>query len=237
MNEPGDSTFAPPPPPPTPPQEPVVEGNPWERRDQLGFGGGLIEALKLFILDPARGFDQTRRQGDFASPLLFAIIIGWIGALIGQIWQFLFQGSMLNWMPPEIRDQMAFYMAGSVFGLIVSIIVYPIFILIGLFIWSAVFHVCLMLVGGLNHSKSGFEGSFRAVSYSTVAQLAQLLPIVGGFISIIWSIVLVTIGGSSLHDTSRGRALAAALIPLFVCCVCFAFGMMLMVGALAGLDQ
>ena len=232
MNEPGDPTTVPP-----LPEAPAAEGNPWEQRDRLGFGGGLVDALKMFFLSPTEAFDRTRRQGDYGSPILFAVIVGWIGALVGQIWQFLFQGSILNMMPPEIRDQMAFYMASSGFGLIVSILVYPVIILIGLFVWSAVLHVCLMIVGGLNQSKSGFEGTLRVVGYSSVAQLAQVVPFVGGMISIVWSIALATIGASSLHDTSRGRALTAVLIPLFVCCVCAVFGMMMMFGAIASLDQ
>lgn len=233
MNEPGDSTFAPPP----LPSDPTAEGNPWEQRDQIGFGAGLVENIKLFALNPAEAFDRTRRQGDFVGPMLFAIIVGWIGALVAQIWQFLFQGSLLSMMPPEIRDQMAFLMAGSGFGLVISIILYPVFIVIGLFLWAAIFHVCLMVVGGLNQSKSGFEGTFRVVSYSGVAQLAQVIPIMGGLIALVWTIVLATIGGSSLHDTSRGRALAAVLIPFFLCCACAVLVAMMMIGAISSFDQ
>lgn len=233
MNEPGDSTPAPPP----IPASAAAEGNPWEQRDRLGFGGGLVDAIKLFTLDPAGAFAATRRQGDFVSPLLFAVIIGWLGALVGQIWQFVFQESMLSYLPPEIRNQIAFFGTGSAIGLIVSMIVWPVLIVVGLFIWAGIFHVCLLMVGGLNQSKSGFEGTFRACGYAHVAQLAQVVPFLGGLITLVWSIFLITIGAATLHDTSRGKALAAALIPLFICCACVVMGAMMLFGAIAGFDQ
>jgi hypothetical protein len=235
MNEPGDPTQV------TPPLPDAGatggrEGNPWEQRDQLGFGGALLEAIKLFATNPSEGFARTRLQGDYVGPMLFAIIIGWFCALISSIWSFLFQGSMLGFLPPEMRDQLALFMAGSAAGLLIQMILWPIFIVIGLFIGSAILHVCLMIVGGLGQSKSGFEGTFRVVSFSSVGQLAQVVPVVGGLLSMVWLVALLTIGGSSLHDTSRGRALAAALIPLVICCLCVFLLAFMVIGAIGSLS-
>ena len=201
-------------------------GNPWERRYELGTGQGFLEALKLFVVSPAEAFGQTRRKGDYASPLLFAIVVGWVGVLIAKIWETLFGMSILSTFPPELRDQLPFLVGGSSFGLVLSLILAPVYILVALFIWSALLHLCLVLVGGLKHSSAGFEGTFRVVSYTTVAQLGSLVPVLGSVITLVWSIVLGVIGITSLHKSTQGQAIAALLIPLALCCLCVVFFLM-----------
>lgn len=217
MIEGGDQQLAPPP----PPGDPEAPGNPWERRDELGYGAGLLESLKLFVVSPSAAYEQTRKRGDFLSPLLFSVIIGWFGAIIGQIWQFLLQGSILNMMPADLREQVAFYMATTPLSLAISMILTPIFLIIGLFLWSLVHHVSLMLVGALGRSESGFEGTFRVNGYAYVVQLAAIVPFLGWLITFVWYVALQTIGASRIHDTTPGRALVGALLPLIVCCLCF----------------
>ena len=106
MNEPGEQPPAPsvpqpmgePPGGPTGP--PGGAGNPWERRGALGMAEGFIQALKLFVTAPTEAFAQTMKRGDYGSPLLFAIIVGWIGVALGQIWETLMGASILSMMPP-----------------------------------------------------------------------------------------------------------------------------------------
>jgi hypothetical protein len=215
------------PPPPDPPVgEDEPQGNPWERRDEVGVSQGFVEALKLFIVSPTEAFGQTRRRGDYASPLLFAIVVGWVGVLIAKIWETLFGMSILSTFPPEVREQLPFLVGGSSFGLVLSLILAPIYILVALFVWSALLHLCLVLVGGLKDSSAGFEGTFRVVSYTTVAQLGSLVPVLGSVITLIWSIILGVIGITSLHKSSQGQAIAALLIPLALCCLCVFFFLM-----------
>ena len=227
------------PPPPSPPLGP--QGNPWERRDTLGFGSAFIEAIKLFVTSPAEAFAQTKRSGDYASPLIFAVLVGWIGMAIGQLWGMLFNASMFSMFPGEMGDQMGAMAATSIGAFIGTLILAPIFVAIGLFIWSGLLHLCVMLVGGLGESTSGFEGTFRVVSYVTVAQFANIIPVVGGLIALVWSIILGVIGLTDLHRTTQGKATAAILIPIAVCCVCamvlgatLAASMMAMLGAQGG---
>lgn len=215
------------PPPPDPPVgEDEPQGNPWERRDEVGVSQGFVEALKLFIVSPTEAFGQTRRRGDYASPLLFAIVVGWVGVLIAKIWETLFGMSILSTFPPEVREQLPFLVGGSSFGLVLSLILAPIYIVVALFVWSALLHLCLVLVGGLKDSSAGFEGTFRVVSYTTVAQLGSLVPVLGSVITLIWSIILGVIGITSLHKSSQGQAIAALLIPLALCCLCVFFFLM-----------
>jgi len=224
MNEPISTTATPPPEPPVGDNE--RQGNPWERRDEMGVSQGFLEALKLFVVSPAEAFNQTRRQGDYGSPLLFAVVLGWAGVLIAKVWETLFGMSVLSAFPPEVRDQLPFLVGGSTFGLVLSLVLAPIYILVALFIWSALLHLCLVLVGGLKDSTAGFEGTFRVVSYATVAQLGSLVPIFGSLITLVWTVVLGVVGITSLHKSSQGQAVAALLIPLVLCCLCIFFFLM-----------
>jgi len=204
-----------------PPSLAGPQGNPWERRAKLGLSEGFIQTLKLFVMAPTEAFAQTLKRGDFGSPLLFAIIVGWIGIAIGQIWETLMGASILSMMPAEVRNYVPF-VPGTAAGFLISVIFAPVYIIIGLFVWSAILHLCLVIVGGLGKSVAGFEGTFRVVSYSTVAQLANLIPVAGGVISLVWSLVLAIVGLQQVHDTSTGKSVAAALIPVVLCCACIA---------------
>jgi hypothetical protein len=214
MTETGELQAPPPPPPPS-----KAPGNPWERRSELGFAEGFTQALKLLITAPTDFFGRTIKKGDFGSPLIFAILVGWIGIAIGQLWEVLVGASMLSMLPAEAREYVAF-LPGSAASFTFSVIFAPIYIIIALFIWSAILHLCLVIVGGLEKSTAGFEGTFRVVSYATVAQLANLIPIVGGLISLVWSLVLAILGLQKLHETPQGKAVIAVLIPAILCCVC-----------------
>lgn len=216
MIDSADSSLAPPPPPAA-----GGQGNPWERRASLGYGAGLLESIKLFIVSPSAAYEQTLKRGDFLSPLLFAVIVGWFGAILGQIWQFFFQGSLLNLIPPDVRDQVVPFLSTTPIELVISMILTPIFLVIGLFIWSLLFHLSLLLVGALGVSESGFEGTFRVNGYAYVVQLAAVVPFIGWIIGLVWFVALQTIGAARIHDTTPGRAFVGAVLPLFVCCVCF----------------
>lgn len=194
-------------------------GNPWERRSELGALNGLVEAIKQFALSPTEAFEQTIKRGDYGSPLLFAVVVGWLGTLVYSVWQLIFGASVISMFPAELRDSVGFLTTGTG-GLLATLIFAPIMIVIALFIWSAILHLCLVIVGGLDQSTSGFEGSLRVVSYTTVAQLGNLVPFFGGLICLVWSVVLAIIGIQKLHGASQGKAIAAVLIPLLLCCVC-----------------
>ena len=59
-------------------------GNPWDRRSERGFVAALVDTVKLFVTAPGQAYAQTLEKGDFAGPLIFAVIVGWIGTAIGQ---------------------------------------------------------------------------------------------------------------------------------------------------------
>jgi hypothetical protein len=222
-----DWVSSPPPPPPggdfapgEPPPGPTAPPLPWEDRARLGFLPALLETIKLLVTAPGEAYRRTREKGDYVSPLLFALIIGWAMAIVGQIWSTLFQSTWISMMPAEFREQFGAMMATSVVGFVMTAIFAPILIVIVLFIWSAIVHLFLSLVSGTSGSAAGFEGTFRGVSYAQVASLAQVVPVVGGMIALVWGIVLEVIGLATLHKTTTGKAAAGVLLPVALCCLC-----------------
>lgn len=241
MND--DQSFPPPPPEPpepppapsrydydAPPPRPAVQLLPWERRQELGFLPALIETVKLVIKSPREAFARAERTGDYVSPILFAVILGWLGTLVSLVWQMLFGSlNMLSMMGNHEGAGTQMAITGGV--LLAIALLSPIFILIALFIGAGILHLCLMLVKGLDDSQTGFEGTMRAVSYSGVAQLAQVIPFFGGLISAAWAIALYIIGFTAVHRTTTQKAVIAVLLPVLLCCVCFGILMVLGVGS------
>jgi hypothetical protein len=212
---------APPPPggfgsPPGAPSNPI----PWENRDQLGFVQALVENVKLFTVNPKEAFARTREQGDYASPILYVVILSVVVGIINWIWSLVFTAPMGTFLPPEAQEQFGWMMTMMAGGGIINVILAPIMALIGLFIGAAILHLCLMLVQGLAESRAGFEGTVRVISYAYIANLANIVPVVGGLIALVWSLILLVIGFSTMHRTTQGKAIAAVLVPVILCCVC-----------------
>jgi hypothetical protein len=100
------------------------------------------------------------------------------------------------------------------------ILFWPVLAIVGLFVGSAILHICLMLVGATEQSPSGFEGTLKVVSYSQIAGLAAVVPFIGGMVLAIWLLILEVLGFAAVHRTSQGKALAGVLIPVVLCCLC-----------------
>lgn len=224
------SSGATPPPPPPGGGAEAVGPLPWEARAERGAVAALFETLKLLVLSPADAYQRARKQGDYLSPLGYAVIVGWVMAVVGQLWGLLFQTSWIALLPIEAKEDLAAMAASSLIGFVLTLVLAPVFVLIGLFVWSAIVHLFLMLVGGTRSSTAGFEGTVRAISYATTAQVANVVPIAGGLLAMVWGLVLDVIGLAKLHDTTNGKAAAAVLIPLAICCGC-GIGVFLLCGA------
>ncbi|MGA7991106.1 MAG: YIP1 family protein [Thermoanaerobaculia bacterium] len=221
---PPGSGYPPPPPPPPPqgppPYAPAGAGLSWE--SQAIGPESFFDTAKMFIAAPEQAWRLTREAGDFTRPLLFALIVAWVGAIFNAVWGTMFGAGLLRMLPAQYHR---FAMMGSGRGLLASIVLAPIGIAIGLFVGSAIFHVSLMIVGALSSSRSQFEGTFRVVSYSSIAHIAYVIPFVGGLVALVWRIYLMMLGVQQLHKTTQGKALVGILLPILLCCACAAIVM------------
>jgi hypothetical protein len=197
------------------PASTTVEGRPglpWEHRQERGFFNAFIETLSMVLTRPAEAFSVMKREGGLGGPLIYALIGGWVGGIVSFLFSLGFQSFGLF---KDQHNSLA-AMAGMGIGSVAIIIFLPLFIAIGLFVGSAVVHLCLMIVGGANQP---FETTFRVLAFSQGSTgPLQLVPICGGLISGIWALVCTCIGLARAHETDTGRAVVAVFLPLIVCC-------------------
>jgi hypothetical protein len=232
---PPPGAYPPPPPPsggyPPPPggAAPALAPLPWEDRPRIGFADALVDTIKLFLTRPTEAWSRTREKGDLGQPLLFAICVGWIGVAFNSIYGLLFGQMWLRFLPLDLKDRIG-PMMGRMFGVTVGVTVFkiimaPLFVLLGLFIGGAILHVSFLIVGALTNSTAGFEGTIRIVGYSWVAQLAHVIPLFGGLLAFVASLILSVMGAQALHRSSQGKAVVGVLLPIILCCGCILIGL------------
>jgi hypothetical protein len=187
-------------------------GLPWEHRQERGFFNAFVETLVMVLTKPGEAFAVMKRDGGLGEPLIYALIGGCLGGIVSLLFSMGLQS--LGFFAD--RHDTFGAMAGMGAGSAAFIILIPLFVAIGLFIGSAIVHLCLMIVGGANQS---FETTFRVLAFSQgSAGPLQMVPICGGLISGVWGLVCSCIGLARAHDTDTGRAVLAVFLPLIVCC-------------------
>lgn len=199
-------------------------GLPWEHRQERGFFNAFVETLMLVLTKPGEAFLMMRREGGLGGPLIYALIGGCLGGIVSALFSLGFQS--IGLFADKNNSLAAMTGMGIGFG---TIILVPFFIVIVLFIWSGLAHLCLMIFGGANQS---FETTFRVFAFTQgSAGPLQIIPICGGPIAFVWAIVCNCIGLARAQETDTGRALLAVFSPLIVCCgvpllIAFMFGAM-----------
>lgn len=186
-------------------------GLPWEHRQERGFFNAFIETLTMVLTRPAEAFSVMKREGGLGEPLIYALIGGCVGGIVSALFSLGFQSIGLF---ADKNNSLA-AMTGMGVGL-GSIILVPLGIVIFLFIWSGLAHLCLMIFGGANQP---FETTFRVFAFTQgSAGPLQIIPLCGGLISGIWAIACNCIGLARAQETDTGRAVLAVLSPLIICC-------------------
>ena len=182
----------------------------------------FIRAGRNVILDPVSFFRGIRRQGDFVSPLVFALICAVINGILSGI---------IGFFATLVYGQ---DFVGAFAGLIGGIVFAPIGAAIGLFIGAGIAHLLVMLL--VKPTNAGFEATFRVASYASVTQLLGWLtaiPILGILIALIvvgYAIFLNVVGIREVHATTTGRAVAVVMIPVAVF-ILLALILVLLIGA------
>jgi len=177
--------------------------SPWESGE--GFIGAFLKTTKEALFSPTQFFKKVSTGTGYGSPLIYGIISGIIGFGFSFLWQWLFLSRLV---PPQVRSFLPYqlYLSLILIGM-------PFGVAFSLYAGSGITHLCLMIVGG---NKSGFQPTFRALSYSYCSHLFNIIPIIGGLIGSIYMIVLFTIGIREGHSISTGKAALAVLLPAIV---------------------
>lgn len=209
---------------------------PWENRNRLGLLNAYVETTKQVLLSPAVFFRAMPGAAGIGAPLAYGVLTAYIGAAVSALYQLVLHSVMGSWASQFAQGGEAFERLVPIFtqgaGLLMTLILGPLFALMGIFVGAAITHLFLMLFGGANR---GFEATLRTVCYCQATQLLQVVPLCGGLVASIWGIVVLIIGLSEAHGVGRGIAAAAVLVPLLLVCCCCIGGAFLMFGGIASL--
>lgn len=185
---------------------------PWEVPRRTCWPRAFLESVSLFISRPEVAWERTGTRGGWEKPLTFAVLVAAIVALFNAAVAVLTFSSVLSLIPagvvlPVSLAHIEFLLVGG------YLLLTPLFCFVSILVSSAVLHLFLYLVGGLSGSTSGYEGTLRSVAYSSAAQLANLIPLVGWIIGLVWRFYLNIRGLVRMHGTSPGRAATAIVLP------------------------
>ncbi len=221
--------------PPAPPLPPLPFEDPGR-----GFFQGLWESVVMLVTHPDEAFRRVRDGDSVGRPLVYAIVMAYVGFAAGLLW-FALQAvpaAMLGALAERAGEAGPGGMLAGVSLLVIALgglLAIPLLTAIWLALATLVVHLFLLLFGG---AKRGLVATFRVLAYASTAQLAAIVPFCGGILQAIWALVLDVIGLSRVHETTELRAAAALLAPLVACCLCFvaamAFGVMAPLLAHAG---
>jgi hypothetical protein len=198
---------------------------PWPPREDDSVPNSLAATWQQSVFHPAWFFRRMPREFDFGWVLGYYIIIGVAAGGISLFWEMVLGPSLAErWLPAGALP--------SAQSPIIDFLLSPLFLLMALYIGSAVVHLFLLILRGANH---GYGTSLRVFCFSAGPQLFAIVPFIGVPVGGIWSMVLTVIGLREAHQTTTGKALFAVLIPTFL--LVFLAMLVLLAGALIGLGK
>jgi len=215
-------------------------GTAWDERDRIGFAAAFVETTRQVLTAPTGFFRSMPVTGGFGSPLLYAVIAGWIGLAAAAFYQAIW----ISIVGPAAlpfgldRGELAFALdwLESWAGLIAQVVFGGISVVITVFVGSGILHLMLLLLGG---ARRGFEATFRAVCFSQATALLLLIPLFlipfCGILGVVWCLALYVIGLAQAHQIGYGQSLAAVLLPILALCCCCAGLAITFAGAIASL--
>lgn len=174
----------------------------------------FVDIVRRVVMRPVEFFSGLPRRGNYIGPLVFALICIEISTILGGLLR-------LAW---QTQAGTGFRFEGTGYGFgdfIASVVFAPIGAAVGLFVLAAIGQLLVMLIVGQNNS--GFESTFRIVSYVSVTNLVNWIPFVGGLLAL-YGLYLAVVGVREMHSTTTGRAAVVVLLP---------FGLLLALALLA----
>ncbi|MEE9555289.1 MAG: YIP1 family protein [candidate division Zixibacteria bacterium] len=228
-----DDSQPPPPPPTETPAQTEEQAEPkyvaWEDKENLGFFQGLLNTWKDSVFSPDSFFSKLPYRGGIGSPLLYALIVSWIGIAIEQVWSLLFSGMIYDVISEYAPYEDFMFATGlqTGFSFMYVVFVAPILVIFSLFVTSGILHLIMLIFGW---AKRDFEATFRAIAYAHGPILFYAIPMCGGLIGIIWTIVLSIIGLKHMQKTTGGKAALVYFLPIILCC-CVVIALILIFGA------
>lgn len=186
----------------------------WESAEPPPLIPAVVESVKEIFSKPVETFQGMPCEGGFFKPLKFYILLSWLtgtAAIIYQTVALLINPSMFSGEGMKQVSQPMLLMAYA--GVILFM---PVLLFLGAFFSSGLLHLALMAVGG---ARKPYETTFRVLCYASGStSVLQLIPLCGGSLYTVASLVYCVIGLKEAHRTDLWRPIVAILLLFVVCC-------------------
>jgi hypothetical protein len=176
--------------------------------------GSFIETCRRLVTGPVEFFARLPTKGGYLNPLSFAMICVLLATIVGSILGFGLQAlTLIPLLQQDMGSELPF--SGATLALILVgffialLMLSPLSAAIGLFIGAGIYHVVVML---FVRDNMGYQATFRAMAYASIAQLVSAVPVVG-IIGVFLYFFLMGVGVREMHQTTTGRAAAVVLLP------------------------
>jgi len=187
---------------------------PFEDREAYGgFFPALFQTWLAACFRPTEFFESVGNSQDLSPALLFGVLVGWAGMLVGSLWSLVFQAPFIPMMRQE--EVAAQFAVGAGVSVVRGLFGW-LFALLTIFVDGLLIHLFLMIFSG---AKQGLTMTLRVVSYAYAPAIFAAVPFFGGCVAAIWTIVLKIVGLAAAHRTETWRAALAVIVPV-VLCVC-----------------
>jgi hypothetical protein len=164
----------------------------------------FVGTVRELVTNPVGFFRGIARRGDYVNPLVFALACTVISTIIGGLLGILYA-------TVGIGDT---GVGEAIGGFVASMFFMPIIFAIALFVGAGILHLLVALI--IKPADTGFESTFRVVSYANVTELVSWVPVLGPLVAAVASVVLAIIGVREVHETTTGKAALVVLIPAAV---------------------
>jgi predicted Zn finger-like uncharacterized protein len=174
----------------------------WERVDS-GYPRAFFQTFLDVLARPKAFFSAMPVGQGMVKPLFFFLIIVQAVALSQAFWQFL--GIIPPSMITEDLDRSL--------QVALALVLYPLEACVFLFLDTAINHFFLRL---FKADTKGFEGTFRAETYSAAPMLLMIVPYIGLPLAMIGVVVYKFLGLRHVHGATSKQVLAVLVLPMLL---------------------
>ena len=174
----------------------------WERRSSWLDIVAFWRTSSDILFHPSATFTAVNYSGGIRASLIFALVYGSLGQLLGRYW-FTLLGIHYGILEGDAVTN-ALRFAGVALSA-------PIFVFMFVFVTACLTHIFLKL---LSAAKRPFSATVQVVAYgSGAAPLFNIIPILGSLLVPVWALAIWCIGLAKAHQTSRVRTFLALFLP------------------------
>lgn len=162
---------------------------------------GFWDKIKYIFSDPNIFFEKIKSEQGIKNSILMYAIVGAFFSVISYAFSFGMMSMISGSYGSSIGSFGFFYFALPFVILIIGLIM--------AFLYSGLIHTIMIAFKG----EGTYSNSYNVYAYSMVPYLIlSVVPLIG-FLAIIYSIILMIIGISKVHNVSKGKATLACLLP------------------------